>query len=187
MSTTENMSVRRLAIDEVDAYLRLVCAVEAGSGVDGEGHSHAYSASEPFDVEAGRAREVTRWSTETDEVGWRRAWGLFDHDELVGYLHLAGGALCSELHRAEMGMGVARAHRRRGGGSLLIRAAIGWACDQRTIDWIDLGVFSDNPGAQALYGRHGFVVVGRSPDRFRVDGQSLDETSMTLNVARSDG
>ena len=181
------MSVRRLAIDEVDAYLRLVCAVEAGSGVDGEGHSHAYSASEPFDVEAGRAREVTRWSTETDEVGWRRAWGLFDHDELVGYLHLAGGALCSELHRAEMGMGVARAHRRRGGGSLLIRAAIGWACDQRTIDWIDLGVFSDNPGAQALYGRHGFVVVGRSPDRFRVDGQSLDETSMTLNVARSDG
>ncbi|MFM2070891.1 MAG: hypothetical protein RLZZ623_1154, partial [Actinomycetota bacterium] len=32
------------------------------------------------------------------------------------------------------------------------------------------------------YVRHGFHVVGRTPDRFRVDGQSLDETSMTLDV-----
>ena len=181
------MSVRPLAIDEVDVYLRLLVAVEAGSGVDGEGHSHAYSASEPFDIESGNAREVTRWSTAIDEVGWRRAWGLFGHGELVGYLHLAGGAIISELHRAEMGMGVARSHRRRGGGGMLIGAAIGWARDQPSIDWIDLGVFSDNPAAQALYARHGFEVVGRTPDRFRVDGQSLDETSMTLNVSHGDG
>ena len=67
-----------------------------------------------------------------------------------------------------------------------IEAAIAWARDQPSIDWIDLGVFSDNPGAQALYVRHGFPVVGRTPDRVRVDGQSLDETSMTLNVARID-
>lgn len=187
MSTPESMSVRCLAVDDVEIYLRLVCAVEAGSGVDGAGHSHPYSASEPFDREAGRNREVTRWSTEIDEVGWRRAWGLFHHDELVGYLHLGAGALISELHRAEMGMGIARSHRRRGGGGMLIHAAIAWARNQPSIDWIDLGVFSDNSGAQALYVRHGFQVVGRTPDRFRVDGQSLDDTSMTLNVARVDG
>ena len=69
---------------------------------------------------------------------------------------------------------------------MLIHAAIAWARSPPTIAWIDLGVFSDNPGAQALYVRHAFQIVGRTPDRFRVDGQSLDDTSMTLNVAGVD-
>ena len=81
-------------------------------------------------------------------------------------------------------MGVARSHRRRGGGSLLLGAAIAWARHQQSIDWIDLGVFSDNPGAQRLYERHGFQILGRTRDRFRVDGVSLDDTEMTLNVAQ---
>ena len=179
-----SMSVRLLGIADVDDYLRHVSAVDADSGVDGAGHSHAYSESEPFDFEAGRAREVTRWSTEIEQPGWRRAWGLFDEGELVGHLYLAGGALRSELHRADMGMGIIRSHRRRGGGTLLLEAATEWAREQPSIDWIDLGVFSDNPGAQALYERHGFRIVGRTPDRFRVDGQSLDNISMTLNVVR---
>jgi len=121
-----NTSVRPLSIADVDEYLRHVQEVDADSGVDGAGHSHAYSESEPFDMEAGRAREVTRWSTDIEHVGWRRAWGLFEKGELV----------------------------------------------------------SDNPGAQALYARHGFQVLGRTPDRCRVDGQSLDDISMSLNVAR---
>ena len=68
--------------------------------------------------------------------------------------------LRSELHRVQMGMGVAGSHRREGGGTLLLATAIGWARDQPMIDWIDLGVFSDNLGAKALYARHGFKVWG---------------------------
>jgi RimJ/RimL family protein N-acetyltransferase len=82
-------------------------------------------------------------------------------------------------------MGVARSHRREGGGTLLLATAIEWARDQPMIDWIDLGVFSGNPGAKALYAGHGFMVLGRTIDRFRVDGKSLDEISMTLSVARA--
>ena len=184
MTTQGSRSVRPLAIGDVDTYLRHVREIDAGSGVDGSGHSHAYSESEPFDLGAGRDREVTRWSTEIDDLAWRRVWGLFDQGELVGHLSLAGGMLRSELHRVHMGMGIKRSHRRQGGGTSLLGTAIGWARSQPTIDWIDLGVFSDNPGALALYARHGFQVLGRTPDRFRVDGQSLDEISMTLNVAR---
>ena len=139
--------------------------------------------SEPFDIEAARDREVTRWSTEIDELAWRRAWGLFDEAALVGHLYLAGGMLRSELHRVSLGMGIKSSHRRQGGGSLLLESAIEWARSQPIIDWIDLGVFSDNPGAQALYARHGFEVLGRTPDRFRVDGHSLDDITMTLDVA----
>jgi RimJ/RimL family protein N-acetyltransferase len=177
-------SVRPLGIGDVDSYLRHVGDVDADSGVDDAGHSHAYSRSEPFDLEAGRDREVTRWSTDLDDVAWRRAWGLFDQGELVGHLYLAGGMLHAELHRVHMGMGIRRSYRRQGGGTLLLETAIEWARNQPTIEWIDLGVFSDNPGAQALYARHGFQVLGRTPDRFRVDCQSRDDISMTLNVAR---
>ena len=144
-------TVRPLVIADVDEYLRHAKEVDADSGVDGAGHSHAYSESEPFDTEAGRAREVTRWSTDIEHPGWRRAWGLFDKDELVGHLHLAGGTLHSELHRVDMGMGIARSRRRQGGGTVLLEAGIEWAREQASLDWIDLGVFSDNAGAQALY------------------------------------
>jgi hypothetical protein len=39
--------------------------------------------------------------TELTDVGWRRAWGLFDAEQLVGHLYLEGGALRSELHRVD--------------------------------------------------------------------------------------
>jgi RimJ/RimL family protein N-acetyltransferase len=180
------MKVRPLAIADVDGYLRHVLEVDAGSGVDSGAHSHPYRRSEPFDMDAARDRESTRWSSEIDQPGWRRAWGLFGQGELVGHLYLAGGTLHSEMHRVSMGMGVVRAHRGRGGGTSLLQSAIAWARHQPGIDWIDLGVFSDNPAAQALYERHGFHALGRTPDRFRVDGHSLDEISMTLNVAGVD-
>ena len=178
------MNVRLLEVDDVDGYLRLTADIADGSGQDGEGHSHAYSRSEPYDVAAFHDREVVRWATAIGKPDWRRAWGLVEGAEIVGYLQLAGGTLQSERHRVEMGMGVARSHRRRGGGSVLLGAAIAWASRQQSIDWIDLGVFSDNPGAQRLYERHGFQIVGRTRDRFRVDEVSLDDTEMTLNVAQ---
>ncbi|MBT6443583.1 MAG: GNAT family N-acetyltransferase, partial [Acidimicrobiaceae bacterium] len=59
------------------------------------------------------------------------------------------------------------------------------ARNRPNIDWLDLGVFDDNNAAQALYLKHGFEVVGRTPDRFRVDGQALDDIAMTLHVAVS--
>ena len=86
-----------------------------------------------------------------------------------------------------MGMSVLSSHRRIGGGSLLLSSAIAWARAEPIIDWIDLGVFSDNHHAQALYLGHGFRILGRTPDRFRVDGQSLDDISMTINIASEEG
>ena len=187
MSATGPLSVRLLVIADVDRYLLDLLEVDAESGVDGAAHSHPYSRSEPFDAVAGHDREVTRWSTDLADVGWRRAWGLFDGNRLVGSLYLAGGTLRSESHRVNMGMSVLSSHRRMGGGSLLLASAIAWARSEPIIDWIDLGVFSDNPGAQALYARHGFRILGCTPDRFRVDGQSLDDISMTINIASEEG
>ena len=178
----EPTAVRPLVVSDVEIYLRHVISVDAGSGVDGEAHSHAYSRDEPFDMEDGLPRETRRWSAAITEVGWRRAWGLFDAGELVGHAYLAGGMLTAELHRAQLGIGIARPQRRQGGGNILLGTAIAWARAQTGIAWVDLGVFSDNAPARALYRKHGFRDLGVTADRFRVDGVSLDEVWMTLSV-----
>ena len=182
--TTDVLPIRPLVLDDIDAYLRLLQASNAESGVDGIGHSHAYSKSEPYDHAAAVERERTRWSTALDTPGWRRAWGLFDSDTLVGQTHFVGGAISTEMHRVSMGMGILRTHHRRGGGTRLLQTVITWARDQTVIDWIDLGVFGDNQIAHDLYLSHGFHETGRTPDRFRVDGVVLDDISMSLSVSQ---
>ena len=183
MTRPDGLTVRALTTDDLEVYLELMEAVDADSGVDGAGHSNPYGKDDLPDRAEARPREITRWTTAIDEPGWRRAWGLFDGDDLVGHLYLAGGTLRSELHRVSMGMGIARSHRRRGGGRLLLETAVAWARSEPQIDWIDLGVFTDNPGARALYERVGFEAVGHTPDRFRVDGVSLGDVAMTLRTA----
>ena len=185
MGTAGTMTVRLLAIADVDEYLASMAAINAESGLDGSGHSHPYGRDEPFDIEARREREIRQWSTPLDQPEWARVWGLFDHDDLVGHLGLSGPAVRSGLHRARMGMGILSTHRRQGGGTLLLGAAIEWARTRPSIDWIDLGVFSDNPGARALYDRLGFTVQGSTPDRFRIYGVSVADTSMALDVSAS--
>ena len=182
-SSTIDFSVRALTLDEVDDYVRVMRAIDRESAVDGLNHSHPYRRDHPYDAAEARARQVTRWTTATDEPGWQRAWGLYDSATLVGHLHFVGGGIDTELHRVGMGMGILRSHHRRGGGTLLLQTATDWARGQDMIDWVDLGVFSDNPGGEALYAKQGFQVVGRTPDRFRIDGVVIGDTSMTLWVA----
>ena len=183
MGAVSTLRARQLVADDVDAYIAHVGEIDAASGVDGAPHAHPYPRSE-LDLDDGaRRRELDRWSTDIDVVGWRRAWGLFDVDDLVGHLYLAGGELSTEMHRTSLGMGIVATHHRRGGGSLLLSTAIAWVLARPGIAWIDLGVFSGNAPARALYARHGFTEIGTTTDRFRVDGASLDDVMMTLDVA----
>ncbi len=61
----------------------------------------------------------------------------------------------------------------------MCEVAIGWARNSG-LAWIDLGVFRPNLRAQALYRKLGFVELGVTRDRFRLDGESIDDISMTL-------
>jgi ribosomal protein S18 acetylase RimI-like enzyme len=78
-----------------------------------------------------------------------------------------------------LGMGVERGARGNGLGRALLAAAIAWA---RTAElaWLDLGVFAHNERARALYRTVGFVEVGTTRDRFRVDGVVIDDVAMVL-------
>jgi ribosomal protein S18 acetylase RimI-like enzyme len=76
-------------------------------------------------------------------------------------------------------MGVERGWRGRGHGRALLAAAIAWARGAE-LAWIDLGVFAHNQRARALYAAVGFIEIGVTRDRFRVDGTAIDDIAMAL-------
>lgn len=151
------------------------------SGSDGDVIFRPRSAGEPLDEAAVLERTRTAWRRALDEPDWLRTWGLVDGDRIVGHAGLGGGRIPAELHRATLGMGLERGARGRGDGKRLLASAIAWA-RERGLAWIDLGVFAHNARARALYRGLGFVEVGTTRDRFRVDGVQIDDVAMVLQL-----
>lgn len=151
----------------------------AESGRDGDLVFRPRSATEEFEELEVAERQRVAWTRSLVEPLWLRTWALVEGDALIGHLDLDGGRLPAELHRATLGMGVERHARNRGHGRALLETAIAWA-RRHGLAWLDLGVFAHNAPARALYRKHGFVEIGTSRDRFRVDGVSIDDVSMVL-------
>ncbi len=178
--------IRLLTTDDVDAYAAYMVAHSAESGTDGDPHFQPYSSSTPLPLAETRDLALQRWTTPLTESGWRRALGAFAGETIVGHAYLAGGHLDAELHRVTLGMGVRRSHRRQGLGRRLTEAAIHWTREQPGIDWLDLGVFTENTVAFSIYQKLGFEELGRTRDRFRVEGHQIHDVSMALYVGGED-
>jgi GNAT superfamily N-acetyltransferase len=133
----------------------------------------------PIDELATMERHRAGWGLPLSEPYWLRTWGVVIDGEIRGHIDLHGGRLSSECHRALLGMGVERPHRGNGHGKALLAAAIAWARTSELI-WLDLGVFAHNHRARQLYATVGFVEVGVTRDRFRVDGVAIDDVAMAL-------
>jgi RimJ/RimL family protein N-acetyltransferase len=150
---------------------------ESGSG--GDPIFRPRSPDAPIDELSTIERHRSGWARPLDEPLWLRTWGVVEDGEIRGHLDLHGGRLPAEFHRAMLGMGVERPWRGRGHGRALLAAAIAWG-RRAELAWIDLGVFAYNQRARALYASIGFVEVGITRDRFRVDGVTIDDVAMVL-------
>jgi RimJ/RimL family protein N-acetyltransferase len=166
-----------------DAHLpKLVAHIGRHSRESGEGGDLIFrprSSDAPIDEPATIERHQAGWSLALDEPYWLRTWGVVIDGDVRGHLDLHGGRLPSEFHRAMLGMGIERPWRGRGHGRALLAAAIAWARDAE-FAWLDLGVFAHNHRARRLYAAVGFVEVGITRDRFRVDGTVIDDVAMVL-------
>jgi len=118
------------------------------------------------------------------EKGWHRCWVAMNvhMDCIVGHVDLKGSKLRTGLHRCELGLGIEEPWRGQGLGGRLMDTAIAFARAEPTLCWVDLGTFAHNAPARALYLKKGFLEVGCIRDRFRLDGQSIDDVQMTLSV-----
>lgn len=172
---------RQLTIEDIDVYVDHLSRHLPEPGVDGI-IAHPFSQNEAIDKEKLRKKILERWSMIPGQGSWEVTWGIFDGDVIVGHLELVGPAMSALHHRVNLGMGIESQYRSRGYGQLLMKTAIAWAKSQEFLSWIDIEVFAHNKIALKLYKSFGFVVVGKTIDRLRVNNQSIDDYHFVLSL-----
>lgn len=155
---------------------------KAESGQDGD---IVFMPFEPGGIEGPQGLNTEELEYELTTPGWQRWWALRDEtgQHIVGHVDLKGSRLSAMLHRCELGIGIERGHRHNGHGRALMQAAIDFCRAAPSLDYLDLRVFSHNHTARRLYQSLGFREVAVMPDLMRIQGESIDDVFMTLNVA----
>jgi RimJ/RimL family protein N-acetyltransferase len=181
--------IRVAKLSDLGVYAAHVEAHLAESGVDGELH---YAPVERVGRDEIAAKAEARWRTPLGEGGWGRAFGIVEpvagdplsaRERFVGHAELRNDPLPARWHRVTFSIGLDRRVRGRGLAEALSRFAIEWLVANTRVEWVDLGVFSDNVKARRLYERLGFEQVGLVRDAFRLtDGTSLDDVLMVKRL-----
>ena len=96
---------------------------------------------------------------------------------LAGFLTARRGVHPATRGVAEIGIGVAAAHRRIGIGRALMTALDGWA-SAAGIHRVQLDVVASNTPAIALYRQFGYEVEGMLRASARIDGRMVDRLMM---------
>lgn len=181
------MEIRLLTFDDLDhAGDHLVHHFEE-NGTEGDPYFMPYGPESPLIKEEWIEKRRPRWAASPGSgVPWERMWGLFDGEHLAGHVDLHQGPLVPQSHRVLLGVGLRRPYRGQGHGRRLVQHAIDEARAMAGVDWLDLGVFANNPKAVRLYTSLGFKETGRINDLFRIGGISIDDIQMTLWVGGGD-
>jgi RimJ/RimL family protein N-acetyltransferase len=95
--------------------------------------------------------------------------------QIVGALNFATYAKRKRAHGGEFGMSVKRPWRDKGIGRLMLTALLEWAREQKTIEQIELSVFSRNGRAIHLYRALGFQEQGRLHKAIKFGDGSYDD------------
>jgi RimJ/RimL family protein N-acetyltransferase len=104
-----------------------------------------------------------------------------DGEKIVGRLSVARDSHPASRHVADLGLMVAASHRRRGVGTALLDAAVGWA-RQTGLRKLELHVFPHNEAAIALYEKYGFRREGYRHAHYRREDGYVDAILMAFDV-----
>jgi putative acetyltransferase len=122
---------------------------------------------------------TTNWRSPGDERRYLKSLRRYPHAAvfvaetaavIVGRLSVGRDPHPASHHVADLGLMVAKSHRRQGVGSALLEAAVEWA-RSRGVQKLELHVFPHNEGAIRLYEQFGFEQEGyRKRHYLRPDG-----------------
>ena len=100
---------------------------------------------------------------------------------IVGRLSVGRDPHPASSHVADLGLMVAKGHRRRGIGRALLEQAVEWARGAK-VSKLELHVFPHNEPAIQLYDAFGFRREGYRQGHYRRDGDVVDAILMALDV-----
>ena len=174
------MNVRRLGPDDAKAFCRLRAAgLRESPG--------AFGASPDEDVSADLEKARALLQPELEDA----VFGAFDSSSsssssftpLIGVVGLHRATHAKALHHGSVwGMYVAPEARGRGAAAGLLEKLIAHAETLAGLDWLQLGVGSDNGAARAVYEGFGFRGWGVERDALRVNGEPVHELHMALRL-----
>jgi GNAT superfamily N-acetyltransferase len=178
--------VRLLGQSELDGFLSHAEQHARESG-DGTTVRFAFRGSaDPWDGERIRNSLAAGLKGQIGSPGWCRVWIADGRDGISGHVGLRAHPDSHTSHRALVSIGVLAPHRRQGLGARLLEAAIRWAADQGSLEWLDSEIFGHNEPSLVLHLRLGFVEVGRMVDMYRLDGTSIDNVHLALRLRGSE-
>jgi ribosomal protein S18 acetylase RimI-like enzyme len=112
--------------------------------------------------------------------------GIFDDTQLVAIAGLARQTRVKTQHKADIfGVYVLPEYRGRGWSRQMMQAIIEYARQMPGLEVLLLTVTEGNSTALRLYSSLGFLTYGTEPDALRVDGKSVGETFMRLELSPS--
>lgn len=110
-------------------------------------------------------------------------FGAFQDNQLIGTVRISRYCASNEKHRAHLGgLYVLPAFRRNGCGRSLVRQALSWAANARSIRRVNLTVVTQQKAAICLYQSLGFRIYGTEQETFSKAGRFYDEHLMTLEL-----
>jgi RimJ/RimL family protein N-acetyltransferase len=133
---------------------------------------------------------TSNWRSAGDERRYLKSIRRYPHaavfvaevpEGIVGRLSVGRDPHPASHHVADLGLMVARSHRRRGIGRALLEAAVEWA-RAREVRKLELHVFPHNAGAIELYERFGFEREGFRKEHYRRPDGFVDAILMAYEV-----
>jgi RimJ/RimL family protein N-acetyltransferase len=131
------------------------------------------------------------WRSVGDERRYLRAIRRYPHaavfvaeaedGQIVGRLSIARDQHPASRHVADLGLMVARSHRRQGIGRALLEAAVEWA-RASGVQKLELHVFTYNEAAIKLYEQFGFEREGLRKKHYLQNGELVDAILMAYEV-----
>ena len=185
MLEPEKFKISLLPVDKIEEFSKHMYQYFSRSGLDVniiyEAHHPGYSHSSFAQI---KDRILVRLNTNLESINWGRSFIVTKENEIIGHLSLRGANIETSLHRCSLGMGVDKEYRGNGLGMRLLKFATEWLKSETNIDWLDLFTFSHNVAALALYKKYGFLELGITHDKYRIDGEIIGDIQMALRIAR---
>ncbi|MBD2101626.1 GNAT family N-acetyltransferase [Leptolyngbya sp. FACHB-261] len=127
--------------------------------------------------------DLSEIATRLIESNERCFFGAFQDDQLIGTVRISRYSAPNEKHRAHLGgLYVLPAFRSNGCGRSLVRQALSWAANTRSIRRVNLTVMTQQKAALCLYQSLGFRIYGTEQETFSKAGRFYDEHLMTLEL-----